>query len=312
MSTKPRVVVPYRYYQIRSEAAPGLKLFPSKEQKNFFNFQLNRLLEEASYECVEKCLQQDHYHLVVKVSEVTVSWFMRTFNSIYAKYINSYYKRHGTVFPVRFSSAILDEEYGVKEVSCHVHLNPVRCKKSIPEIIKEFNQGGFDSLPFFQNEHTRHQMEFLKDNADTPRYRGIINKVRKANKYGHRYENPRDCIIGRSVFENECLWFHGVRVGRMKQNRERDPFQVIGAFHSELIRMVKCESDDLYMRGYADHKSKVRELFVLVGVFQLEFSGADLARYLGVTRSAVSRMIARRAGSSGRLSEIRRLVEEFC
>ncbi|MFP4013463.1 MAG: transposase [Chitinispirillaceae bacterium] len=321
MSTQPRVVVPHKYYQLRSEAAPGLKLFPSDKQENFFRFQLNRLLEEASYTLVDISLQQNHYHLVVMVSEIPVSWFMRTLNSVYAKYLNVHYNRHGTVFPVRFSSAILDESHGLEEVSCHVHLNPLRCKKKVSEILNEYSRSGcsfsgfgpvedlFDVLS--RPERTRHHMEFLNLNGGSVRYREIIRKLRRANEFGQNYPHPRFGIVGRPAFEIDCLAAHQARRERVMENRKRDPFEVIGILCRGLGMRINFKFEELFRRGRRNDRSRARELLAVLGVFRLEFCGADLARYLGITRSAVSRMIRRKIGGAGRPFNIRRIMEEY-
>ncbi|MFP4162554.1 MAG: transposase [Chitinispirillaceae bacterium] len=318
MSTKPRVVVSHSYYQIRSEAATGLKLFPTREQAEFFCFQLERLVEDACFTLVEKSLQQDHYHLVVKVSEISVSWFMRTLNSIYAKYLNTHYQRHGTVFPRRFASAILDEEYGLREVSCHVHLNPLRCKKKIPEILDDYGRGVFGSeCPagnfglFSRTEETLRHLDFLKFNCGSDRYDEIIRRVRRANRFGHRYPDPSYCVIGRGVFTDICLDVHGSRQIRIRKNRKRDPLRFIGFYYQRLKKRDPFREVELSLRGYGDCRSRARELIALLTVFRLEFSGADLARFLGVTRSAVSRMIRRCAGGTRSWSAIRKVLANY-
>ncbi|MFP4164652.1 MAG: transposase [Chitinispirillaceae bacterium] len=305
MSTKPRVVVPFSLYQIRSEAAPGLKLFPTHEQMDFFCRELGRLLQTASYSLVEKSLQQDHYHLVVKVSDIPISWFMRTLNSIYAKYLNKHCKRRGTVFPVRFASAVIDENCGLEEVSCHVHLNPLRCRKKTSEIVNDYIRGCYDLMP----KQTRHHLEYLKRNADSCQYREIISQVRRANKFGSHYPDPRICFVGRCDFRQVGLAFHQQRQERLRSNRKRDPFRTLQLLHLKLSEQMAFRFNDLFIRGRRNLRSRIREQFVLQGIFRYEFSGADLARYMGISRSAVSRMVENAAGGSKRMENVHRILE---
>lgn len=297
MTTKPRVVVPNAYYQIRSEAAPGLRLFPSPRLRKFFIAQLKRLLKETSYTLKEISLHQDHYHLVVKAGEVPVSWFMRTLNSIFAKYLNNYYKRHGTVFPRRFTSAVLDEKYGLKEIACHVHLNPLRKGRSVCEIIKGYDRNCSEGFGELWPQRTRSYVQFLKTIADSAVYEEIIRRHRRSNRLGQQYSDPRVSMIGKKAFEDRCLGIHQCRIALRKQNQRRDPFLHLSIFHRKLSAWSSFMTDDLYLQGYRNRISEVRETFVLLGVYLFEFSGADLARYLGITRSAVSRMISRCAAS---------------
>lgn len=312
MCTKPRIVVPYSCYQIRSEVAPGLNLFPTEELETFFLTRFETLLEAAGFKCLDISLQQDHYHLVVKSSEETVSWFMRTFNSIVAKNLNKHYRRSGTVFPKRFSSAIIDENYGLKEVCCHVHLNPTRSDKALPESHYEKNHELYCRIiEKFGPDYTDEQLSFLDRNKAKPQYAEIVDKVRNANMVGQNYSDPSVAVIGTESFIGGILEQDQLRRNRIMANRMRDPHKSIALLHAGLCILTPFEAWEIFCRGHGNSISRNRELLILLGIFQLEFSGADLASYLRITRSAVSRAVSRRAGSPRRYREIREIVAFF-
>ncbi|MFW6245051.1 MAG: transposase [Fibrobacterota bacterium] len=307
MSTKPRIIVSGAFYQIRSQAAPGIDRFPDNDNKlnKIFHYQLNLLLKKASYELVELTLQHDHYHLVVQASDVTVSWFMRTFNSIFAKQVNLYYKRRGTVFPRRFSSAIIDENYGLEEVACHVHHNTDRLRKKQ----NDYKEVHLHSEFILRPDRSNFYKEYMKQNGASGRYEEIISALRRANSYGQHYPHPQHGIIGMHAFVSSMLQKHHHRLEQRKVNRERDPQRCIESLRRKLDPLHPFKDTDLLKRGRKNSRSLAREFLVVLGVNLLEFSGADLARYLGITRSAASRMISRCTGNPPRRSAAMRVLD---
>ncbi|MFP4013495.1 MAG: transposase [Chitinispirillaceae bacterium] len=291
MSTKPRVIVPHAFYQIRSEIVSDLVLFPDKKEEVYFRSRLKTLLEAADFKCISMTLHPNHYHLVVESSETTVSWFMRTFNSSIAKHLNKYYERKGKVFTKRFSSAILDPLDGLDEVACHVHLNPVRAKAYPPEKPQEWN---------------RKYNDFLIQKKNSRDYEVIVEKVRDANMWGSRYPDPQVCVIGTLAFVKKTLKRHQHRLAKMRINRMRECGKLIDSLRESLEAMLSenCSESDT-------PKPQIEELLVFLGVFQMEISGAELGRHLGVSRSTVSRMISRKTGYPHKQAEIRKTIHTF-
>ncbi|MFP4163552.1 MAG: transposase [Chitinispirillaceae bacterium] len=280
MSTQPRIIIPHAYYQIRSEIIPELVLFPSLKEKRYFFSRLDALAKAAHFKIISKTVHPDHYHLVVKTSEATVSWFMRTFNSSIAKHLNKHYRRKGKVFSRRFSSAILEKSHGLEEVACHVHQNCMRAKAYSPPDPERWKL-----------DYSEHLVR-KKYSADYPQ---IIEQVRYANECGHQYPHPSVCVIGTYAFVQKVLESHGLRLTRMKLNLMRNPSADLEALEEKLKTLAP------FREGKVS-----RSLFVLMGVLKLEYSCADLARYMGVSRSTVSRMVSRKTGSPRRIAELRK------
>ncbi|MFW6245786.1 MAG: transposase [Fibrobacterota bacterium] len=307
MSTKPRMNLPFAHYQIRSEAHPEVNLFPSREQEVFFLAVLQNLLDRSGFSCLDMSLQKDHYHLVVEASEITVSWFMRTLNSIYAKYINKHHNRKGQVFPKRFASAVLDEKAGLEEVCCHVHLNQVKFRK--------LHGGGKRNIGrhrvHYRPELTKYYLEYRKQNRKSTSYRKTIRMLRTSNYLGYEAQDPKTHVIGTAAFTQKCLMMYDTVNMKSRAKKLRDPQGFLEQLHNELSLLFPFRTKELFERGYRNKRSRARESMALLGVYELGFSGADLARYLGVTRSAISRMISRIAKTPPRRPDVKTLRDSI-
>ncbi|MFP4243047.1 MAG: transposase, partial [Chitinispirillaceae bacterium] len=95
MCTKPRIIVPGVFYQVYSKGVSGEKIFGNPEMKKFFLRELAVTLEKFSFKCCSWSIMDDHYHLVVKSSDVPISKFMQRLNSVYAKKFNREKGREG-------------------------------------------------------------------------------------------------------------------------------------------------------------------------------------------------------------------------
>ena len=75
-----------------------------------------------------KCfvLMDNHYHLVLELTETNLSRAVQWLNSSYSVWFNRRHGRSGHLFQGRFKSILVDREQWGLELSRYVHLNPVR------------------------------------------------------------------------------------------------------------------------------------------------------------------------------------------
>ena len=73
-------------------------------------------------------LMSNHYHLVVELTDNTLSRGMKWLNGSYTQWFNHAHDRVGHLFQGRFKSFLIDKETYFREVVRYVVLNPVRAK----------------------------------------------------------------------------------------------------------------------------------------------------------------------------------------
>ena len=87
---------------------------------------LARVVETHVVECHAYCLMTNHYHLVATTLEPNVSSAVQALNGPYAQWWNERHARVGHVFQGRFGSQIVQAETYLLSVCRYVVLNPVR------------------------------------------------------------------------------------------------------------------------------------------------------------------------------------------
>jgi len=73
------------------------------------------------------CLMPNHFHILVKEKEEGgITKFMQKFSTAYVMYINTKYKRTGSLFEGKFKSQYLNTDKYLKYIFSYIHLNPLK------------------------------------------------------------------------------------------------------------------------------------------------------------------------------------------
>ncbi|MFW6244561.1 MAG: transposase [Fibrobacterota bacterium] len=319
MCTKPRIIVPEVYYHVSSKGVSGEKIFTSQNLKHFFLMELSITLELYSYECCSWSLMDNHYHLVVKASDVPISKFMQRLNSVFAKKFNFENGREGVVFFRRYAS-VISEESELRKLIRYVHLNPVRCGACTLEELDRYEWCGHKELINENNRGILNRELLLNQYSGTDPFETYLNFlaesnyesdktiqiVRNANKGKVNFSSPECWILGSDDFIRNVLEKDRCRRARIARHiREGISLEQI---HKELQICLCSENNELFLQGRVNQKSTARELFAYLGVCRFDFYVTETADYLKITSSAVSRMISRYS----RISEGDYLLRSVC
>lgn len=304
MCTKPRIIVPGVYYHVSSKGVSGENVFLDHEMKTFFLKELSATLKKYSYDCCCWSLMDNHYHMVIKSSEVLISKFMQRLNSVLAKEFNRRNGREGVVFFRRYASLISDESE-LKKLIRYVHLNPVRCGACFLEELNTFEWCSHKDV-VSQNSSEILNRELLLNQFAGPEpvktYENYIAEsdyendeairiVRNANKGKQNFSKPECWILGNEEFIRMVLYKDMCRKARIARHIIEGVS--LEQIHQELQVCLCSEKNDLYFQGRENQKSTSRELFAYLGALRYDFYHTEIAGYLKITSSAVSRMVSR-------------------
>ena len=117
-------------YHVYSRGAARQVIFPSDADRLFFLEKLASLVEETGFEVSMICLMDNHFHLGIRTSEVSLSRFMQRLQTAYAVYFNRRYERSGHVIQGRFKAKQVVGSRHLLQLSRYIHLNPVLTKQA--------------------------------------------------------------------------------------------------------------------------------------------------------------------------------------
>jgi hypothetical protein len=232
---------------------------------------------------------------------------------------NLRHKRHGHLFQNRYKSIICEEDPYLLELARYIHLNPLRA--GIVENLRELREYPWSG----------HAVVMGKRNADWQEVKTILtyfgNRRREAvQKYeefieGGISQGRRPELVGGGLIRSLGGWSQVLSLRRKgdkipsdqrilgsgefveellleAEKREKETLRLSRRVRGldELMReMVKGEGIEerrLRSGGRGKEMIRVRKIFCQLAVGRMGYPGAQVARYLGVTTSAVNRLAA--------------------
>lgn len=128
MSRPLRLEFPGSLWHVTARGNERRCIFADDRDRDRFLDLLGDAVRRFRWILTSYALMPNHYHLVVELTENTLSSGMKWLNGAYAQWFNRVHERVGHLFQGRFKSFLIDEETYSLEVLRYVVLNPVRAK----------------------------------------------------------------------------------------------------------------------------------------------------------------------------------------
>lgn len=116
------------WYHVMNRGAARRQIFQSDEQREYFLDLLGQMRASFNVEIHAYCLMSNHFHLLVKTPDPSLSEAMWFLGSTYSRKFNRYNKIDGPLFRGRFKAIVIDAEDYLVQVSRYIHRNPVEAK----------------------------------------------------------------------------------------------------------------------------------------------------------------------------------------
>jgi REP element-mobilizing transposase RayT len=265
-------------------------------------------------------LMTNHAHILLRSSEIGLSGFMRRLLTGYAISYNRRHHRWGYLFQNRYKSIVCDEDAYFTELVRYIHLNPLRAKlvKSLSRLDRYRWSGhavlmgniknGWQDRDYVLKWFGKKEGEAIKD------YRNYIDKgiekgprpelvggglIRslggwsavKAMRRAGDHELSDDRILGSGQFVERII---KEAEGKIKyQLPDKEHHQKINEFIAKACREEKVSIKELKAGSRRKEASRVRALIAIGLVKTHGVALAEVARQLGVSTSAVSKIIKR-------------------
>jgi putative transposase len=295
------------------------KIFHSDEDCREFLKRLERYLEETQCRCYAWALMPNHFHLLIRTGETSLSGLMRRLLTSYAVYFNKCHRRSGYLYQNRYKSILCQEDAYFLELVRYIHLNPIRAK-----IVSDLR--GLD-----QYEWTGHSVlmgKMKKDWQETKEVLVQFSSRRKEAVLGYKkfmrdglQMGKRKDLTGGGLQRSAGGW---EAVKQLKRNKEpwRGDERILGdgdfvnnilvqaeeKFERKMAlrqagwdldklvkkacAMTSVRASDLKMKSRQSGVSLAKQLIAYWGTQELGLSGQELAKYLDVSRQAVSKKVA--------------------
>jgi REP element-mobilizing transposase RayT len=337
MPRKARIDAPGALQHIIIRGIETTRIFRvAKDYQNFLE-RLDNILTETTTPCYAWALMPNHIHLLLRTGVVPLSTVMRRLLTGYAQQFNRRHKRHGQLFQNRYKSFLCQEETYFLELVRYIHLNPLRA--GILKDIKDLNSSpktGHAVLMGKMNytwQDTDYVLRLFGKTIRTAR-KSYSNFVSKGILMGRRPD-----LVGGGLIRSLGGW-SALKAIRATGMRVMGDERILG--DSDFVEKVLKQADeDLEKKTLAMAKgldlekliaavaahfemdseiiksssrqrtvAQARSIICCLAVDQLMIHGAEVARQLDLSTSAVSKLASR--GRSDPISkEVARELFDF-
>ncbi len=317
MPRQARLDAPGALHHVIGRGIERTKIFRKDEDRLDFIKRLAGLAREGSLAVYGWSLMSNHYHLLIRTGKHPLAAGMRKLLTGYVVNFNRRYKRCGHLFQNRYKSIICEDDPYLLELTRYIHLNPLRAGivKNISEL-KHYRWSGHSVLVGeaandWQDTDTVLAYFGKRSKGAVKRYEDFI---KNGMAQGHRAELTGgglvrssggwsqvvslrkkgiaaardDRILGRGDFVEQLLNEADEQEKHTLRLLKKTPD--LNEMADKISAMQAIVKDDMLNGSRKKAVVKARKLFCQVMVKKAGYSGAEVARFLGLSTSAVNRL----------------------
>lgn len=319
MPRSARIDAPGVLHHIIGRGIERRRIFVDDADRADFLTRLAALAQTEALAVYAWALLPNHFHLLCKTKCRPLSVSMHRLLTGYAVNFNLRHRRHGHLFQNRFKSIVCQENPYLKELVRYIHLNPLR--SGLVE-----DAASLETFPYCG--HGALVGTARQDWQDSAYVLSLFGHSRTAARRAYRQfvaggatMGRKPQLVGGGLLRSLGGWSQVLSLRRRRGKSASDQRilgdddfvrQVIGLTHERVRQNLRLLQPKPGLRVVCQHVCQIykvteRELCSgsrrrcvvaarcaasWVAVRELGYSGADVARHLGVTNSCVTRSVA--------------------
>jgi REP element-mobilizing transposase RayT len=293
------------------------KIFRNRTDRNNFLDRLAELSRKGDLIVYSWALMSNHFHILARTGRQPLAKSMRKLLTGYVVNFNKRHQRSGHLFQNRYKSIVCEDDPYLLELTRYIHLNPLRAGivDSLAKLKKYPWSGhaGIMGTVAMDWQHTEAVLAYFGPDKDEAigQYETF---VRDGIAMGRRPD-----LVGGGLVRSLGDWSQVLSLRRQGEAVSSDP-RILGssdfvdqilseaeAKEKETLRFVKRKNDlpalltrisagegvvESAARSGSKQRDvvKARRLLSQIAVRKLGYSGAEVARFLGISTSAVNRL----------------------
>lgn len=320
MARKSRIDAPGALHHVIVRGIERRPIFSDSQDYQWFLGRLGKILTDTSTACYAWVLMTNHVHLLLRTGKAPLSTAMRRLLTGYAQQFNRRHRRHGILFQNRYKSFLCEEEPYLMELVRYIHLNPVRAG-IVQDLkgLKSYPCSGHSAImgrKDFNWQDTKYILNRFSESLTAARcsYEAYVSKGIS--------DGRRPDLVGGGLLRSVGGWSAlkairatGMRVMGDERILGRSDFveSVIKSANEEYERRSQLSSRRLEIEkiteavsGYFELTTdeirspsrrravaRARAVISMAAIDNMGLSGADVARWLNLTPSAVSKLVSK-------------------
>lgn len=126
VSNSCRIEIAGGVYHVNTKAIDGVKAFPDFRHRQRFMDLFSEEMESSRWTCLGYAVVGTHYHVLIRIQELTLSSGFQRLNSRYARWFNSNHGRRGAFWQRRFHDTLVETDSHLLELQRYFAYNAPR------------------------------------------------------------------------------------------------------------------------------------------------------------------------------------------
>ena len=284
MSRPLRIEFPGALYHITSRGNGKQTIFFDEEDFSRFLNVLCQVIKRYHFILHTYCLMHNHYHLLIETPEANLARGMRQLNGSYAQQFNKRYQKVGHLLQDRYKSILIDKENYLLELSRYIVLNPVRA--NLVNDPKDWPWSAYGQLIGFKKRNPYLSTDWILAQF-SPKRKAAVEVYREFVLSGIDAESPLKKVKGQLFLGPEHYMEEIIKPLIHKQERLQ-----------EIPKKQRYAASPPLNEIFQGKDKKVKGEQIYQANQQYGYTLKDIAKYLGVHYTTISRVIKRIEGES--------------
>ena len=316
MPRQSRLDAPGTLHHVIGRGIERGQIFRGESDRKDFLRRLADLCRGKAWSVYAWALLSNHFHLLVRTGNQPLAKSMRKLLTGYVVNFNRRHRRYGHLFQNRYKSIICEEDLYLLELTRYIHLNPLRAGMVTGrEELKRYPWSGHSGilgevkrdwqdvdpvLEYFGKGRRKAILayeEFVGEGISQGRKPDLVggglirsmggwSEVLSLRRRGSPGVSDHR-VLGSSEFVQDLL----SEADRRTKETLRFPKKVLdlASLTRKVVEKEGLTEDELRSGSRKKGISRGRKLFCQLAIKKMGYAGAEVARYLGVTTSAVNR-----------------------
>jgi REP element-mobilizing transposase RayT len=284
MPRKPRLEFPGAIYHINHRGNHQEYIFLDDYDRKLFLKLLQATIQRMNWICHAYCLIGNHYHLLIEIPEGILSRGMAWLNSVYTQKFNQKYDMSGHLFQGRFKSKPIEDNMQFLMAARYVARNPLQAN-----LVERADQWPWSSYSATVGLIKAPDYLFIDDILSclaTDRqvaqvfYRELVHLEDKAN-------DDEIIKLFQKVYEQERE-----PVFQKRARTVIDMKNSLGPIPRSQRILSRPDLSELF-NGNEERDLEMRNNIINAAFTLYAYTQAELADYLNITRSAISKIVCK-------------------